>query len=71
MNAEQISILADTETGITSNLCDSETGDVIRAATETEARESVAASDEGHIVVDWRSEGGWMGEDFRRCYVSL
>ena len=71
MTHEQIAILADIATGITSDLCDSETGDVIREATESEARESVAAGHEGHIVVDWRTEGGWMGEDFRRCYVSL
>ena len=71
MTNEQMAILADVETGITSDLYDSETGDVIREATESEARESVAAGHEGHIVVDWRMDGGWLGEDFRRCYVSL
>jgi hypothetical protein len=39
MTFEQIAILDDIETGITSDLCDSETGDVIREATECEARE--------------------------------
>jgi len=71
MTFEQIAILADIQTGITSDLHDSDTGDVIREATESEARESVAAGAEGHIAVDWRKEGGWKGEDFRRCYVSL
>ena len=71
MTEEQIAILADIETGITSDLRDSDSGDVIREATESEARDSVAAGHEGHFVVDWRMDGGWLGEDFRRCYVSL
>jgi hypothetical protein len=39
-------------------LCDSETGEAIRPATDDEAAESIAAGDEGHILV-----GG------RKCYV--
>jgi hypothetical protein len=52
------------------DLCDSETGNVIREATEEEAVESVCAGPEGHIAVDWRKAGGWNGEDYRRCYVA-
>ena len=40
------------------DLCDSETNDVIREATEEETVESVCAGPEGHILVEGR-----------RCYV--
>ena len=64
-------LLMDEATGITSDLTDSETGEVIRTATIAEACESAKAGPEGHIVVDWRAEGGWHGEDYRKCYVAL
>ena len=67
----RLRLLLDAVTGITSNLIDSDTGEVIREATVAEACESVEAGPEGHIVVDWRAEGGWHGEDFRKCYVAL
>lgn len=68
---DRLRLLLDATTGITSGLTDSETGDVIREATIAEACASAEAGQEGHIVVDWRTEGGWNGEDFRRCYVAL
>lgn len=52
------------------NLCDSDSNDTLREATQDETVDSVLAGPEGHIVVDWRSEGGWNGEDYRRCYVA-
>jgi hypothetical protein len=64
-------LLLNAATGITSDLCDSDTSEVIRPATIAEACESATAGPEGHIAVDWRREGGWNGEDFRRCYVCL
>ena len=53
-------LLLDAATGITSDLCDSETTEVIRPATIAEACESATAGPEGHIVIDGR-----------RCYVCL
>lgn len=53
-------LLLDAATGITSDLIDSETGDVIREATVEEAVESALALPTGHITVDGR-----------RCYVAL
>lgn len=53
-------ILLDAATGITSDLCDSETSEVIRPATIAEACASATEGPEGHIVVDGR-----------RCYVCL
>jgi hypothetical protein len=55
-----LGLLMDALTGITSDLTDSETSDVIRDATVDEAIESALARPEGHIYV----EGP-------RCYVSL
>ena len=48
-------LLLDAATGITSDLCDSETTEVIRAATVAEACASAMAGPEGHILVDGRS----------------
>lgn len=56
----RLRLLLDAATGITSDLTDSETGDVIREATVAEACESASAGPEGHILVDGR-----------RCYVAL
>jgi hypothetical protein len=53
-------LLLDAATGITSDLCDSETTEVIREATIAEACASATAGLEGHILVDGR-----------RCYVCL
>ena len=53
-------LLLDAAAGIRSNLCNSETGAVIRAATVEEVCESVLAGPEGHIIV-----GGVQ------CYVEL
>ena len=53
-------LLLDAAAGIRSNLCDSETGAVIRAATVEEVCESAVAGPEGHIMVDGL-----------QCYVQL
>lgn len=53
-------LLLDAATGITSDLCDSDTTEVIREATIDEACQSATAGPEGHILVDGR-----------RCYVCL
>ena len=53
-------LLLDAATGITSDLCDSDTTEVIREATMEEAIESALARPCGHIWVDDRS-----------CYVSI
>ena len=53
-------LLLNAATGITSDLCDSDTAEVIRPATIAEACESATAGPEGHIEVDGR-----------RCYVCL
>lgn len=53
-------LLLDAATGITSDLCDSETAEAIREATIAEACASATAGPEGHILVDGR-----------RCYVCL
>jgi len=53
-------LLLDAATGITSDLCDSDTTEVIREATIDEAIASATAGPEGHILVDGR-----------RCYVCL
>lgn len=55
-----LELLRDALTGVTSDLYDSDTADVIREATAEEAVESALAGPEGHILVDGR-----------RCYVSL
>mgnify|MGYP007062849043 CR=1 FL=1 len=56
-------------------LYDYQTGDAIRPATRQERDSSDAevasGNHEGVIAVDWRTEGGWNGEDFRQCYVAL
>lgn len=57
---QKLELLYDAATGITSDLYDSDTAEVIREATEAEAIESALAGPEGHILVDGR-----------RCYVSL
>lgn len=55
------------------DLHDYQTGDYIRPATredrEASDAEVAAGRQEGVIPVDWRAEGGWQGENFRRCYV--
>lgn len=53
-------LLLNAAIGSTFNLCDSETGEVIRAATVQEACESAVAGPEGHIMVDGV-----------QCYVEL
>lgn len=53
-------ILAAVAAGERVDLVDSETGEVLRAATEEEATASAHAGPEGHILVDGR-----------RCYVQL
>jgi len=53
-------LLLDAATGISSNLCNSETGAVIRTPTVEEVCESVVAGPEGHIMA-----GGVQ------CYVEL
>ena len=68
---DRLRLLLDAATGITSDLMDSETGEVIREAKVEEACASAEAGPEGHIAVDWRKDGGWNGEDFRRCFVAL
>ena len=45
-------LLIDAATGISSNLCNSETGAVIRTPTVEEVCESAVAGPEGHIMVD-------------------
>ena len=55
-----LGLLLDALTGVTSDLCDSDTTDTIREATADEAIASALARPEGHILVDGR-----------RCYVSL
>lgn len=57
---DALKLLLDAATGITSDLCDSDTTEVIREATMEEAIESALARPEGHIWVDGRS-----------CYVSF
>ena len=57
---EGLWLLLDAATGISSSLCDSETGAVIRTPTVEEVCESVVASIEGHIMVDGV-----------QCYVQL
>lgn len=57
---DRLRLLLDAATGITSDLTDSETSEVIREATVAEACASAEAGPEGHTVVDGR-----------RCYVSL
>lgn len=49
-------------------LIDAATHEPIRSATAAERLASGAATD-GIIPVDWRSDGGWNGEDYRLCYV--
>lgn len=53
-------LLLDAVSGPTSNLCNSETNEVIRPATVEEVCRSVVASPEGHIMVDGV-----------QCYVEL
>ena len=53
-------LLLDAAAGISSSLCNSETGAVIRTPTVEEVCESVVASIEGHIMVDGV-----------QCYVEL
>ncbi len=52
-------------------LYDYDSHEQIREATPEEARLSAedAYGPDGLILVDWRSEGGWRGENYRRCYV--
>lgn len=57
---DALRLLLDAHTGITSDLTDSDTAEVIREATVDEAIESALAGPEGHISVYGR-----------RCYVSL
>lgn len=57
---DRLRLLLDAATGITADLTDSETGDVIRVATVAEACESAAAGAEGHIDINGR-----------KCYVCL
>ena len=47
-----LKLLLDAVNGPTSNLCNSETNEIIRPATVEEVCESVMASPEGHIMVD-------------------
>ena len=53
------------------NLCDYDTHEIIRDATPEESAlsESDAYGDDGLVLVDWREQGGWQGENYRRCYV--
>ena len=60
VDREGLRLLLNAAAGIRSNLCDSETGAVIRAATVEEVCESAVAGPEGHIMVDGA-----------RCYVEL
>lgn len=57
------------------DLMDYVTGDYIRPATQAEREASdaevAAGRDEGVIAIDWRKEGGWHGEDYRRCWVDI
>jgi len=55
-----LQLLLHAEIGLNCNLCDSETGAVIRTAKVEEVCESVVASAEGHIMVDGV-----------QCYVEL
>lgn len=57
---QKLELLYDVATGITSDLYDSDTAEVIREATDAEAIESALAGPEGHIMVDGR-----------RCYVAV
>lgn len=57
---EGLRLLLDAVNGPTSDLCNSETNEVIRPATANEVCESVMASPEGHIIVDGV-----------QCYVAL
>ena len=57
---EGLRLLLDAARGFCCNLCDSETGVVIRAATVEEVCESAVAGPEGHIMVDGV-----------QCYVEL
>ena len=52
------------------HLCDAETWERIRPATEDEIAAAELADDDGRFPVDWRAEGGWQGEDFRLCYIA-
>ena len=52
VDREGLRLLLNAVTGIRSNLCNSETGAVIRAATVEEVCESVLAGPEGHIMAD-------------------
>lgn len=65
------SVLESTESFGT--LCDYCTGEPIRPATRQEMEASSAEVESGNyagtFAVDWRSEGGWDGKDYRICYV--
>lgn len=54
-------------------LMDYKTGEYIRPATKEEREASdhevACGRHEGVIPVDWRSEGGWDGENYRSCWV--
>lgn len=53
-------------------LVDAASNRIIREATPEEvaaSEESDKSGNAGIFPCDWRSEGGWMGEDWRDCYT--